>query len=101
MTELQIGQIDKGLVNDLEQVVYDSGELGSAAPSVTITGGHPAQNELAFLTFKILATSGSERTIIGESMGGVSGTTVAACAARGGVWNNTTDNITSITIFAD
>jgi hypothetical protein len=44
----------------------------------------------------IFAKSGYLRTILGTSIMNVNGTTVAALETTGAVWQNTTDNITSI-----
>lgn len=159
---MKTGNLD-GYIHDLQQVVYDSGELGSAQTSITISnldgdtdqeyelicrfvngyaglcnynlqfnsdsgsnygfqymraqstatealrgtglpslgvGTNDAQNKICLSRAIISAKSGYERTLTFTRTASITGTTVGLIDVYGGVWNNTADNMTSITITA-
>ena len=53
-----------------------------------------------FGVMTINATSGKERTALAKTMYDVTGTTVGELSPMASVWNNTTDNITSLTVLS-
>lgn len=59
------------------------------------------QNNLSFSETIIYAKSGYLRTMISKQSWSIIGTTVTDIVITGNSWNNTTDNITSLVIYAD
>lgn len=71
----------------------DTSENGVIINSPGATSGR-----IGFGIHKIYAKSGYRRTVISKQAEEIYGTTVNACSMFGYVWNNTSDNITSIVL---
>ena len=61
---------------------------------------YTAANRLSFAATWIFAKSGKARVVISNQMYDVTGTSVGWYRCLGGVWNNSTDNITQINLVA-
>jgi len=85
------------------QEVNGSSTTASASRNTSQTGlwiGDGVANDVVFFKGLLYAKSGYERTLNGESMTGVTGTTVGTTLKVDSVWSNTSSNITSLVVYA-
>jgi len=87
--------------------IQSSGDPASVTTSFHTSETHipltyyTASNRIGFASTWIFAKSGKIRTIISNQMYDTAGTTVRAYRCLGGIWNNTSSNITSINLVAN